>query len=363
MNLVEKKSNCTGCGACSVLCPSSAIKMREDEKGFLYPEIMNKYCTNCGICKRNCPNLAERNNQNENIEIYAMKNKEENIRKSSSSGGVFYEYAKSILDENGVVYGAAYNQFNEVEHIRVDSKENIYKLQGSKYTQSTIINTYEQVKKDLQNGKKVLFSGTPCQIAGIKAYIAKKRIDTENFYTCDIICHGVPSPKIFKEYLKELENKYKSKIKKINFRHKEHQNTQITRIEFENGEYYQSDIYSRNNQYWNLFIGNYILRESCYECKYANLNRLGDITLGDFWGIEKSIQNFDDNKGVSLVLINSEKGKEIFKKIKDKFDIEKSCKENCLQNNLIKPSEKNNNYDKFWEEYLKFGYEKAREVL
>lgn len=362
MNLVEKKSKCTGCGACSLICPSSAIKMREDEKGFLYPEIINKYCTNCGICKKNCPNLADKNNTNDTTEIYAMKNKEKDIRQSSSSGGVFYEYAKIILDEKGSIYGATYNQFNEVEHIRVDSKENIYKLQGSKYVQSTTINIYEQVKEDLQKGKKALFSGTPCQIAGIKTYIERKKLNTENFYTCDVICHGVPSPKIFKDYLKNLENQYNSKIKTINFRHKENNHTQNIKIDFENGKTYISN-YDKKDEFYQLFLKDIILRESCYECKYTNFNRLGDITLGDFWGIEKTIHNFDDKKGVSLVLINSSKGKEIFEKIKNKFEIEKSCKENCLQNNLIKPSDKNDDYNKFWEEYLEFGYEKAREVL
>ena len=157
MNLVENKYNCTGCGACSKVCPSSAIKMREDEKGFLYPEIMHKYCTNCGMCKRICPNLAERKEQANKINIYAMKNENEQIRATSSSGGVFYEYAKTILDEKGTIYGAAYNTFNEIEHIQVDSIENLYKLQGSKYVQSTITNIYEQIKDDLNKGKKVLF--------------------------------------------------------------------------------------------------------------------------------------------------------------------------------------------------------------
>lgn len=362
MNLVENKSTCTGCGACSIICPSSAIKMKEDEKGFLYPEIINKYCTNCGICKRNCPNLVENNKKNETIEIYAMKNKAENIRKSSSSGGVFYEYAKSILEDAGSVYGATYNNFNEIEHIRIDSVESLYKIQGSKYVQSTIINTYEQIKQDLQKDKKVLFSGTPCQIAGIKTFLMRKKINQENLYTCDIICHGVPSPKVFKDYLKKLEEKYNSKIKKVDFRHKENNHTQNIKIDFENGKTYISN-YDKKDEFYQLFLKDIILRESCYNCKYTNFDRVGDITLGDFWGVEKTITNFDDKKGVSLVLINSPKGKEIFEKIKGKFEVQKSNKENCIQKNLKQPCEKPDQYDQIWKSYLEEGYSKLVKSL
>ncbi len=360
MNLVENKYNCTGCGACSKVCPSSAIKMREDEKGFLYPEIMHKYCTNCGMCKRICPNLAERKEQANKINIYAMKNENEQIRATSSSGGVFYEYAKTILDEKGTIYGAAYNTFNEIEHIQVDSIENLYKLQGSKYVQSTITNIYEQIKDDLNKDKKVLFSGTPCQVVGIKTYLERKRINTDKLYTCDIICHGVPSPKVFKDYLKKLEKQYNSKIKSVNFRHKENNHTQNIKIEFEDGQTYISN-YNQKDEFYQLFLNDLILRESCYNCKYTNFDRVGDITLGDFWGIEKTIQNFDDKKGISLVLVNSEKGKEIFEKIKYKYKLQETNKENCIQKNLKQPCEKPKQYDKLWEDYLKEGYNKLIE--
>lgn len=362
MNLVEKKYNCTGCSACSKICPNSAIKMKEDEKGFLYPEIINKYCTNCGLCKRICPNIAEKNEQNNEINIYAMKNKNEATRATSSSGGVFYEYAKSILDENGTIYGAAYNAFNEVEHIRIDSIESLYKLQGSKYIQSTITNIYEQIKDDLNKDKKVLFSGTPCQVAGIKKYLERKRINTDKLYTCDIICHGVPSPKVFKDYIKNLEKQYSSKAKTVNFRHKENNHTQNIKIEFENGQTYVSN-YDKNDEFYRLFLNDLILRESCYKCRYTSFDRVGDITLGDFWGIEKTICNFDDKKGVSLVLVNSTKGKEIFEKIKDKYEIKETCKENCIQKNLREPCEKPDQYDKLWEEYLKEGYTNLAEKI
>ncbi len=362
MNLVESKYNCTGCSSCEKVCPSSAIKMKQDEKGFLYPEIINKYCTNCGICKKNCPNLVKDNTPNENQRIFAMKNKNEDIRGKSSSGGVFYEYAKIILEDNGIIYGAAYNAFNEVEHIRIDKIEDLYKLQGSKYIQSEIKNTYIEAKEDLEKNKKVLFSGTPCQIDGLKAYLNRKRVNQEKLYTCDIICHGVPSPKVFKDYLKKLENKYNSKIIKINFRHKENEYTQNIKIDFENGESYVSN-YNQEDEFYRLFLQDIVLRESCYECKYTSFNRVGDITLGDFWGIERTIKNFDDHKGVSLALINTEKGKEIFEKIQEKFEIQETFRENCIQRNLEKPVDKLKNYEQLWENYLKYGYEKLLEEI
>lgn len=362
MNLVENKYDCTGCSSCEKVCPNSAIKMREDEKGFLYPEIINKYCTNCGICKRNCPILARKTDENNEQEIYAMKNKNEDIRAKSSSGGFFYEYAKTILEQNGSIYGAAYNNFNEVEHIRIDNIENLNKLQGSKYIQSMTKNSYNEVKIDLEKGLKVLFSGTPCQIDGLKAYLNRKRVDLENLYTCDIVCHGVPSPKVFKDYLKDLEKKYNSKIKKVNFRHKENSHTQNIKIDFENGESYISN-YNQKDNFYRLFLQDLILRESCYKCRYTSFDRVGDITLGDFWGIEKTIQNFDDKKGVSLVLVNTKKGKEIFEKIKENFQIEKTCRENCIQRNLQKPVDQIENYDELWENYLSNGYEKLLEAI
>ncbi len=351
MVLIDKEYNCTGCGCCESLCPVSAIKMKENKKGFLYPVINEKYCINCGICKKNCPNLGRINKENNELKIYAMKNSNEDIRESSSSGGFFYNYAKLILELSGTIYGASFNSFNEVEHIRITELDNLKKLQGSKYVQSKINNSYIDVQKDLENDKFVLFSGTPCQVEGLKTFLSKKKTSTEKLYTCDIICHGVPSPKIFNDYLTELEKQYNSKIKNINFRHKENNLTQNIKITFENGDTYLSNYY-KNDKFYKLFLDNVILRDSCYECKYSSFNRVGDISLGDFWGIENSIQNFDDNKGVSLVLVNTQKGKDIFNKLKNDFDFVETSKENCIQDNLVHPQSKSSNYEEFWNNYL-----------
>lgn len=350
MVLFENKNICTGCGCCEKLCPASAIKLREDEKGFLYPKIIEKYCVNCGICKRNCPNISKNSSKNDNLKIFAMKNKNSNIRLSSSSGGFFFEYAKIILDLGGVVFGASYNSINEVIHICVNDLEDLNRLQGAKYVQSDLRNSYSDILDALKKDKYVLFSGTPCQVAGLISYLTSKKVSLEKLFTCDLICHGVPSPKIFKDYLNSLEKSFNSSIKTINFRHKENDYTQNIKITFENGKEYISN-YFKNDYFYKLFLDNVILRESCFNCKYANLDRVSDITIGDFWGIEKSISNFDDKNGVSLVLINSEKGKIIFEKLKDNFEYVETSEENCLQHNLVSPTPKADNYDEFWKNY------------
>lgn len=355
MELIKNKYDCTGCSACRSICPKDAIKIKEDDKGFLYPKIIHSKCVDCGLCKKICPNIAKKEKENKELKIYAMKNKNEDIRKNSSSGGFFYEFAKIILKEKGVIYGAAYNTENEVEHIRVESESELKKLQGSKYIQSKIKNTYDEAIQDLKQGRKVLFSGTPCQINGLESLVKNKNIDKENLYTCDLICHGVPSTKVFKDYLKSIENKYNSKIVDINFRYKANLCTQNIKIKFENGEQYISN-YLEGDEFYRLFLKDYILRESCYECKYTSYNRISDITIGDFWGIEKSIKDFDDKKGVSLVLVNTEKGKDIFEVLKDKFYIEETNRKNCVQDNLVKPRDRIENYDEMWENYIKYGY-------
>lgn len=175
MILVERKYDCTGCSMCKNVCPQKAITMEKDEKGFLYPKIDNTKCVDCGICKKNCPNIVQKNIENTNLKIYAMKNKNTKIRNESSSGGFFFELAMKILEENGTVYGAAYNEKNEVEHIRVNKKENLYKLQGSKYVQSEIKEVYHEAVEDLERGRKVLFSGTPCQVNGLNKLLEYKK--------------------------------------------------------------------------------------------------------------------------------------------------------------------------------------------
>ena len=351
---------CTGCMACANICPVKAIKISINDKGFEYPIIDKSICIKCGICDKICPITAskknESNNRNTPIKIYAAKNKVENIRVKSSSGGVFYEISELILSEmNGCVCGAVYDENFEVKHIMTSKKEIRNNMQGSKYVQSKMGYLYKEIEEKLKEKKKVLFTGTPCEVDGVYKYLNGKNIDSTNLYTCDIICHGVPSPGIYKEYLNKLEEKFSSKIKSINFRYKENEYTQNIKIEFENGKQYISN-YFKGDELYNLFLKDYILRDSCYRCNYASTKRVSDITIGDFWGIEKTIKNFDDKKGVSLVLINTEKGKAIFGKVSDKFNLIESNIEDCMQNNLRKPCDIPPKYDELWNIYRKNGY-------
>ncbi len=244
------------------------------------------------------------------MKVYAIKNKDNDIRKESSSGGVFSLIASCFLQNGGVVYGASFDNEFVVKHTRICRVDDLYKLRGSKYVQSKMGDTYKNVVFDLKNGKSVLFSGTPCQVQGLKMLVLQLGLDT-GLYVVDIVCHGVPSPKIFKEYLDyktRIENK---SIKEINFRNKKFKWKECrATIRF------NKDSKIINMSEWTrLFYGHEILRKSCYCCKFTNLNRTGDITLGDFWGIERSNPSFYDDMGVSLCLINSEKGEELFSKI------------------------------------------------
>ncbi len=360
MNCLEVNyEKCTGCMACIDSCPVSAISLETSKKGFIYPKIDNDICIKCGLCDKICKTILSNNKKINNtlipIKIYAAKNKNESIRNRSSSGGVFYELTELILKNDGYVCGAIYNDRFEVEHVLTNDRKIRDKMQGSKYVQSNMYKLYEKIEEKLKQNKKVLFSGTPCEVAGVYKFLRCKNVCLDELYTCDIICHGVPSPKIFSDYLKDLENKYNSKIVDINFRYKENNYTQNIKIEFENGENYISN-YFKGDYFYNLFLKDYILRDSCYRCDYANMNRISDITIGDFWGIEKSIDNFDDKRGVSLVFINTDKGNGIFSKISDKFNLIESKEEDCMQNNLKRPCRIPQNYNKMWKTYIEKGY-------
>jgi len=355
--------NCTGCMACMNICPVDAIKYRENKKGFLYPIIDRDICINCHICDKICPALKLKSDRQIEQTIYAAKNKNKQVRMNSSSGGIFHELSEAILDSGGYVCGAIYDDDFTVIHEISNDKTIRNKMQGSKYVQSNMDYLYRKIEEKLGTNVKVLFTGTPCQVDGVYSYLKYKRIDTDNLYTCDIICHGVPSPKIYKQYLKDLENRFKSKIKSVNFRFKENNEITNIRIEFENGEEYISN-YTKGDYLYNLFLKDFILRDSCYRCNYANMNRVSDITIGDFWGIDKVDQSFNDNKGISLVIINSKKGKDIFNQISEKFDLLLiNNKEDCLQDNLKKPSGIPKEYEEVWQEYYKRNYEGLKEMI
>lgn len=294
-------------------------------------------------------------------EFYAAKNKDRDIRLHSSSGGVFHAIASDILKNNGVVYGAIYNDDIEVVHARIDNMNDLKKLHGSKYTQSKIGETYKMVKADLKNNMKVLFSGTPCQVAALKLFL--KEEDKKNLFLVDIICHGTPQPIFFEEYKKYMEKKYKSKIKKINMRHKEKNKfdknlnkkhvslskvqPKVMGIVFENNKKYVSK--TEFDIFYQLF--DFFIKKSCFKCPYANLERNSDITIGDFHEFSSKLGDFNDGNGVSLIIVNTKQGKQMLEKVKDNFLLESKKESECMQPHLQYPTSEPKNYDEFQKDY------------
>lgn len=314
---------CSGCRACEKKCPINAITMIEDECGFLYPQVDDEKCIKCGLCRKICPT----NNEEVPIEkkAYAAYNKDDKIRLDSSSGGIFDVLANYIIEKQGVVFGAAFDKDFNVKHIAVNNKKDIDKLRKSKYVQSDTNCTFEMAKKILDEGKLVFYSGTPCQIEGLKAYLGK---DYENLVTQDIICHGVPSPRVWREYLK---NKSES-IQEINFRSKEKSSWDDYQFKI---VYNNKAEYENHNQnvFMKLFLNDLILRNSCYNCKFKKKNRISDFILADFWGIDKINKEINDHKGISLLIVNSNKAEKILKEVLNKIVIKEVIFEEAIKGN------------------------------
>lgn len=353
---VLNKKNCTGCRMCEQICPVNAIRTVENNEGFIEPIIDEEKCINCGLCAKRCPQLNDLEIKKlEKVETYAAKNKNVNEQKVSSSGGVFSNLANYVLENNGIVYGAAFNDELEIEHIGINNKNDLEKLRGSKYVQSNTKHTFKEVKENLENDIIVLYSGTPCQIAGLKTFLGK---EYKKLITVDLICHGVPSPKLFNKYLKWLEEKNKSKIKKYEFRNKEKSGWGLTaKVLFENGN--KKYINANLDPYYKTFLESKTYRECCYSCKYANINRISDITLADYWGIEKEHPEFADENGVSAIIINTSNGQEIFDKIKNKLELQNTTLKNILEKNenLKKPSNRNEIRDNIYKNIEKVGFD------
>lgn len=324
MKEVCKQEKCTGCGSCASVCPKGCIHMEENAEGFLYPVINEKECVDCGLCKKSCK-VEEKLDNSFKTKAYAMMNNDEKIRTESSSGGVFTLLSEYIIENNGVVYGAAFNDNYEVEHIRVTSTNEIALLRKSKYVQSKIGECYKLAKKDLEENRKVLFTGTPCQIAGLRGYLKK---DYDNLYCQDIMCHGVPSPKLWKKYINELGI---GKIKSVSFREKIVSWSQYSvKIEGEEGSICERFF---ENTYMKAFLADIALRKSCNQCNYKQLNYFSDITLADFWGLDKVYPELDDATGVSLVLVSTAKGDGLLKLISDKAKMVSVDTDRALQGN------------------------------
>ena len=369
--LFNEKSNCCACAACLNVCPKNAIIMKEGEDGFLYPYININRCVQCGKCQQVC-NYQNRINEDKPMSAYAGMAVDDEILKSSSSGGIFAILGRYVLNKGGVIYGCSlelYENGLRPEHIRIDSLSQLWKLQGSKYVQSNIGLIYRTVLKDLEKNKFVLFTGTPCQIDALYGFLGQK--DYANLLTLDIICHGVPSEKMFADYLHVLQNKLKGRIVSFSFRDKSDGWGLKGAVEFIDikGNKKKRAIPISLSSYYKLFLTSEIYRENCYTCKYAKYSRVGDITIGDYWGIEiehpellvKNGGPMDIKKGVSCILVNTKKGEDALKNICNSLLIEKSSIEKIARHNnqLRRPSTYTEKRQQIFMFYKKNGYEKV----
>lgn len=320
MNNIGDKSeiDCFGCEACIQICPQNCITMKKNNRGFFIPQVDKDKCINCGKCKKVCPFINKVNKQ-EIQKNYAAKSNDKNIINISTSGGVFLHLAKYIISNKGIVFGVAWNDKIQANHIKVDNENDLIKLSQSKYVQSNINNTFFEAKKYLDDGEKVLYSGTGCQIAGLINFLGRKY---ENLYTVEVACHGVPSSGLFEKYLTWFQEKEGKKIKSFTFRNKKKHKTgehYMFCVEFLGGK--KKYYYANEDPYYSSFLSAGTLRGTCYKCEYKGKNRVADITLADYWGIEKSHKRFPAQNGASAIMISTEKGKEIFEKVKENLEI------------------------------------------
>lgn len=353
---LSAKRDCCGCGACVNICTHGSIAMQEDTEGFLYPQFDMSKCVECGLCERTCP-MINIPNDNDVQYVYAAKNHNETIRSHSSSGGVFSALASYVFEHGGVVVGCKFNDKMEAFHSIAYKKDELQALQSSKYVQSNTKDIFKKVKNILLNGRLVLFSGTPCQVAALRNYLVKKY---HNLICLDILCHGVPSPRIFNDYNTWLEKRYKGRVQAIDFRNKEKDWKRLyIKCTFNNGKHHF--LYAGYDTYMQLFLSDRLQRPSCFYCPYNTIKRSGDITLGDFWGIGKKRPEKDDNKGISMVLINNHKGLLLWNAVKEKMDFFASDIETAIAGNKVLvqnlPSDKKRN--EFYNDYVQFGFDSA----
>lgn len=378
---IKAKKDCSGCHACANICPQRCIEMKSDEEGFLYPIVNKDVCINCGLCENVCP-VINQNEPRKPLKVYAAKNKNEEVRMQSSSGGVFTLMAENVIKEGGVVFGAKFNDNWDVVHAWTDNIEGIAVFRGSKYVQSTIGNTYQEAKQFLEQGRKVLFSGTPCQIAGLNKYLRK---EYDNLLTVDIVCHGVPSPLVWHTYLNEIsKTNFKCSSEKKSILLSKDDSFVIRSISFRdktNGwkrygfricydflksskdsksNFYKEKVFfqrSEKNIYMKGFLNNLYLRPSCYHCFARSGKSNSDISIGDFWGVHKYYPNFDDNKGISMILINSKKGKSAYDMI-EVLNIESTYNQAMNGNPCLEYSvEQTDDRRIFWEKFSILGLE------
>ena len=347
---LNDKSDCCGCSACYSVCSHHAIKFEEDQEGFFYPVFNLNLCVDCGLCEKVCPVIHYKTeSKNGNPIIYSAINNNVEQYMQSSSGGIFILLCEYIISKGGIVCGATYDKDFVVKHSFAKTLDECRAFQGSKYVQSDIRGIYPKIKSILKNKVSVLFSGTPCQVAGLKLYLRK---NYDNLYTVDLICHGVPSPLIFKDYLNFVKGK--NIILHINMKSKSKKKGTTIRFDFLNGKYVSQTL---KTDLWNkLYFGSFIVRPSCHNCQFTHYNRIGDITIGDSWGINKYYPNFHADKMTSLLFVNTHKGAFLYDRISNQIDKIEITKEESMQPQLQYPTKKSLEREAFWEDYIKYGF-------
>lgn len=357
------KSECCACTACEHTCPVKAIKFFPDEEGFMYPSIDKTLCINCGLCERVCP-IEHSNYNNKSPEVYAALLKDVEQRKRSSSGGLFYAIAHWVLTQKGKIYGATIDANHQVKHIGVDKFEDLYLLRGSKYVQSNLQHVYADIKNELKNDRWCYFVGTGCQVAGLKAFLRK---DYKTLLTSDLVCHGVPSQWLFEQHIQYIEEKYHGKVSDYQFRNNESWAVcEIFNLTNREGKVKTIKHHSYSlSPFLYSFMYAMTYRHSCYNCKFACIPRQGDITLADYWGVQHFFPEINANNGVSLVLVNSEKGNNVFRFLEQDIDIKKSNLEDGAKfnMNLISETKKHPNRDVAYNVVKREGYKVAAQTI
>ena len=357
---IINKEDCCGCSACVSICPKTAINFIQDSEGFNYPHVDDDKCVECGLCEKTCP-IIQRKSIDKTVanplQYKAVRIKDKKILSESSSGGAFSILADIIFDLNGCVCGVEYSEEGLPHHIIIDSKAELYKLRGSKYVQSNILGIFPAIKQRLLKGQYVLFSGTSCQVDGLKKYLRK---DYANLLTVDLVCHSIPSPLIYKEYLTYCSKKLKKEIVSIDMRYKKTYGWSHRfsyRYCFKDGKSVIDSPFVVN--WGRLFFSEMINRPSCGDCQYANLNRVSDFTIADFWDDDKKRTDIYSKEGTSLLLVNTEKGINALENCQNNFYSWNITKEEALQPCLCHTTKPSDKRDEFWDFYYKNGFENS----
>lgn len=350
---IANPADCCGCTACASICKHDAITMKPDVLGFLYPEVDKEKCVDCGLCEKVCAfnDNYDKSQNLSNPDVYAARHKDMAEVMNSRSGAAFVAISDYILEQGGVIYGVGYKDHFRVAHKRATTKKERDDFRGSKYVQSDLTGIFRFVKQDLKNGFTVLFSGTPCQTASLASYVGNQYI--ENLYLMDLVCHGAPTPKLWGDYLDYQEKKHRSHVTMVDFRNK---------VDFGWDAHRESLWFGRKkrsfNIYTHFFYLDTFLRDSCFDCKFCNQTRPSDITIGDFWRLSKSHPELNtDNKGYSLLLVNTNKGKELLEACSNSLHLTSCSMEECMQRNLQAPTPDRKNRKEIRDCYINEGFE------